>query len=552
MALIICPECGKTISDKAAACIGCGCPVSEMNMETVKPAGRAQRRRRYQPEGPETMTDTPAKPAFDQAAFDAALQECFTRDVPIRLQTQTPAGQENEAAKKAEAIQRLAQAAGAAAAKQAAVAAQTSAPVRQMPLGGAQVAPSSRNTAMVSLPAPRPTPAGTAPVNAAAPSASSADKPAAPAPAKQPAPRPTPAGTVPVNAAAPSASSADKPAAPAPARQPAPRPTPAGTVPVNAAAPSASSADKPAVPASAKQPAPRTAPEKTKKAKEKKTRAASESDAQPGFVPDNVVPSEMPEYGIFFGTIMTLLREGIGVLSYAAMAAVAAMVVDLLSSGSGGGYIDPEILLGLLGGYAIAVLVVNLDFLRARRFLRKGGYLDAIRNDGPGMTNCVNAYKLYPSRAMIWYIKRLNPAHGAKIAQWAKEAKQEKRKARLRYLLYALVLAVVFYFLPRYEMIYDLVPMLGYYIPLYLTPTQILLIEHLITLVVVILYTDKNGADLEKLNLEVLIVFAGVFALMLYVYDMGDLWYHIIINAVVVFAAFIIGGIWHVKKKADS
>ena len=28
MALITCTECGKTISDKAANCIGCGCPMS--------------------------------------------------------------------------------------------------------------------------------------------------------------------------------------------------------------------------------------------------------------------------------------------------------------------------------------------------------------------------------------------------------------------------------------------------------------------------------------------------------------------------------------------
>lgn len=31
MALIKCPECGKEISDKAAACPNCGCPASEFN-----------------------------------------------------------------------------------------------------------------------------------------------------------------------------------------------------------------------------------------------------------------------------------------------------------------------------------------------------------------------------------------------------------------------------------------------------------------------------------------------------------------------------------------
>lgn len=33
MALIICPECGKEISDKASACPNCGCPVDEYNKE---------------------------------------------------------------------------------------------------------------------------------------------------------------------------------------------------------------------------------------------------------------------------------------------------------------------------------------------------------------------------------------------------------------------------------------------------------------------------------------------------------------------------------------
>lgn len=30
MALIICPECGKRVSDAAPACIHCGCPTDKM------------------------------------------------------------------------------------------------------------------------------------------------------------------------------------------------------------------------------------------------------------------------------------------------------------------------------------------------------------------------------------------------------------------------------------------------------------------------------------------------------------------------------------------
>lgn len=35
MALIKCPECGKEISDKAAACPNCGCPVAEMTTSGI-------------------------------------------------------------------------------------------------------------------------------------------------------------------------------------------------------------------------------------------------------------------------------------------------------------------------------------------------------------------------------------------------------------------------------------------------------------------------------------------------------------------------------------
>ncbi len=36
MALIKCPECGKEISDKATACIQCGCPIKTSNLVKIK------------------------------------------------------------------------------------------------------------------------------------------------------------------------------------------------------------------------------------------------------------------------------------------------------------------------------------------------------------------------------------------------------------------------------------------------------------------------------------------------------------------------------------
>lgn len=36
MAMIKCPECGKDISDKAAACPNCGCPISGATSDSAK------------------------------------------------------------------------------------------------------------------------------------------------------------------------------------------------------------------------------------------------------------------------------------------------------------------------------------------------------------------------------------------------------------------------------------------------------------------------------------------------------------------------------------
>ena len=40
MALIICPECGKEISDKAEKCSGCGCPIKHKKSKSAKKLGK--------------------------------------------------------------------------------------------------------------------------------------------------------------------------------------------------------------------------------------------------------------------------------------------------------------------------------------------------------------------------------------------------------------------------------------------------------------------------------------------------------------------------------
>lgn len=42
MALITCPECGKRISDKSSACIGCGIPMEEIRKIINVPEPSAQ------------------------------------------------------------------------------------------------------------------------------------------------------------------------------------------------------------------------------------------------------------------------------------------------------------------------------------------------------------------------------------------------------------------------------------------------------------------------------------------------------------------------------
>jgi hypothetical protein len=224
-------------------------------------------------------------------------------------------------------------------------------------------------------------------------------------------------------------------------------------------------------------------------------------------------------------------------------------VVEFLKYGYVGNFADPEILLAIGGGYLVAILVVNLDFLRARRFLRKGGYLDSIRYDTQPLTNCSNAFALHPSRAMLWYIKHLNPAGGAMLAAQVKQGRKEKRKRRLHYLPFALLLAAVLYLLPRYRDNYYLLPQLVTRLLPYLSAQQILLIEHLITLVVLMIYAGKYPIDVMDSVIELLIVFVGLFALMLYANDLGDLWQHMIINAVVVYGSMYLGLLIRGRKR---
>ena len=73
MALIQCPECGKEISDRAAACIHCGCPVSAMKTEAEKPAVNIAAM-------PETL-----KEFFDRSAAAQTVKTAPVKPVPKEL-----------------------------------------------------------------------------------------------------------------------------------------------------------------------------------------------------------------------------------------------------------------------------------------------------------------------------------------------------------------------------------------------------------------------------------------------------------------------------------
>ena len=74
MALIICPECGKEISDRAAACINCGCPVSAMKAAPAKPAEPA---RSAAPAQPAAAAPQSTKSGFGAFDFGGIFGDAF-------------------------------------------------------------------------------------------------------------------------------------------------------------------------------------------------------------------------------------------------------------------------------------------------------------------------------------------------------------------------------------------------------------------------------------------------------------------------------------------
>ena len=233
--------------------------------------------------------------------------------------------------------------------------------------------------------------------------------------------------------------------------------------------------------------------------------------------------------GLGLGIVLEMLGKLCGMCGYAAFAAIASLLVDFLATGTLDNPFTSEIILGIGIWYIVALLISWLEFLRVRRFLKKGGYEECIRNDTPSMTNAYRAFGLKRTRSMLRYISRLNPASGKSLKEAIKRGTTAKWQRRLRYLPYMVILAAAYYLIPRLDML-----------PLY-SDHWFLIVEHLVTLVVMIIYARKNCKDFEENILEMVLVVTAIFALMFFVYYSSEMWYHILICAVIVAVSFFFG-----------
>ena len=69
MAIIICPECGKEISEYARFCMGCGCP-----METIKDISE-NKNEIVENEKTEPQTELPSVPGISECKIEEIKKE---------------------------------------------------------------------------------------------------------------------------------------------------------------------------------------------------------------------------------------------------------------------------------------------------------------------------------------------------------------------------------------------------------------------------------------------------------------------------------------------
>ena len=247
--------------------------------------------------------------------------------------------------------------------------------------------------------------------------------------------------------------------------------------------------------------------------------------------PVKTVPTQCPDMRMFPGIIVSILDKFCGICGLAGFLAVGGLMVSLLS----GEYINADFMeisfLGIPAALVCSWLKIFIEFSQVKKFLKKNGYEHSIRNDTPQWTNAINAYKLYPSMLMANYLKKLNPTIGNALVDAVKKNTAKKRAKRLRYVPYLLILAAVYYLLPRFEAV------------LMLPYESSLIICHLVTVVVMALFGCK-----KEFVLGLVVVVTVIFAPTIFAYFYSDMWYHILICAAAAFVGMLLG-VRFLKKK---
>lgn len=247
--------------------------------------------------------------------------------------------------------------------------------------------------------------------------------------------------------------------------------------------------------------------------------------------PVKTVPTELPEMKMFPGIIVAILDKFCGMASLAGFMSLGSIVISILN-----GFYKEEYLRYTVIAFGISYFTIYLmrfmEFRHAKKFLKKNGYEDSIRNDSPSLTNSINAFKLCNYDIMVWYIKKLNPVAGGTLEKAVKHEKAKRRKEKLYTLPYLVFLFALYCLIPRYEesanMPYE----------------SSLIVCHLWTAVVMLIYGCK-----KKVSLKMAVTLAVLFAPAIFAYFYSDLWYHIVICAAVALAAMWIGT--KMRKKKD-
>lgn len=103
-----------------------------------------------------------------------------------------------------------------------------------------------------------------------------------------------------------------------------------------------------------------------------------------------------------------------------------------------GGYVKDVFaaLAVIFASIPIKFLLQAIDFLKARKFIKKNGYVDSIRDDFPDFRNCKQAYRYAPGCLMNGYLEKLNPYFGKSVRVSRKKYLKKKWEERIRNLPY--------------------------------------------------------------------------------------------------------------------